>query len=154
MPEPVKRELPARPERPKETEAPVERPRPAAERPVERPDVDVGATPATTTLPQSIPKLASIPLPKDPLTKKIESILEEDLADVYLSMNEKDRLKFKQKGEETTGKIKELLARAHVKVKEIVNLLIDWLKLIPGVNRFFLEQEAKIKADKLLAIKK
>lgn len=150
MPEPIKRELPARPERAPEKEAPVERPRPAVERPSERPTPTVAPTVTHAPTPPTTPAVA----PKDPLIKKIESILEEDLADVYLSMNEKDRLKFKQKGDETTGKIKELLARAHVKAKEIVNLLIDWLKLIPGVNRFFLEQEAKIKADKILAIKK
>jgi hypothetical protein len=35
-------------------------------------------------------------------------------------------------------------------VKKILALIRDWLKLIPGVNRFFLEQEAKIKTDKIL----
>jgi len=30
---------------------------------------------------------------------------------------------------------------------------LDWLKILPGVNKFFLEQEAKIKTDKILALK-
>lgn len=150
MPDQIKREVPVRPERAPEKEAPVERARPAVERPSERPTASVVPIVTTAQPPTSIP--AS--LPKDPLTRKIETILEEDLADVFRSMKPAEQARFKQKGEETAGKIKELLARAHVKAKEIVNLLIDWLKLIPGVNRFFLEQEAKIKADKILAIKK
>lgn len=152
MPEPIiKREQPVRPERAPEKEAPVERPRPA-ERPIER-----GLTPATPATLTSAPKpltLTPEPSAKDPMTRKIESILEEDLKDVYFSMNETDRARFKTKGDETASKIKALLGRAHIKAKEIVNLLIDWLRLIPGVNRFFLEQEAKIKADKILQIKK
>jgi len=30
---------------------------------------------------------------------------------------------------------------------------MNWLKLIPGVNKFFLEQEAKIKTDEVLKLK-
>lgn len=150
MPEPIKRGEAVRPERAPEKEAPIERARPAVERPSELPSTVVPTQPPAPKPSTLIPE----PSTKDPLTKKIESILEEDLKDVYFSMNETDRARFKKKGDETASKIKELLARAHIKAKEIVNLLIDWLKLIPGVNRFFLEQEAKIKADKILAIKK
>jgi hypothetical protein len=31
---------------------------------------------------------------------------------------------------------------------------LQWLKLLPGVNRFFLEQEAKIKTDRIIHLKK
>ena len=34
--------------------------------------------------------------------------------------------------------------------RKILKLIRSWLKLIPGVNKFFLEQEAKIKTDKIV----
>ena len=57
---------------------------------------------------------------------------------------------FRAKGEETASKIRQLLTAAHVNIKKILFLICDWLKMIPGVNIFFLEQEAKIKADKII----
>jgi hypothetical protein len=39
-----------------------------------------------------------------------------------------------------------------VSTKKIFVLIRAWLKIIPGVNRFFLEQEAKIKTDKILFV--
>jgi len=38
--------------------------------------------------------------------------------------------------------------------RKALGLIRDWLRIIPGVNRFFLEQEAKIKADKISDIAK
>jgi len=87
---------------------------------------------------------------KDVLTKQIESILEEDVMDLYLSMTPQDQQVFKTKGEETLSKIRVLLTKTKVNAKKIFQLIREWLKMIPGVNRFFLEQEAKIKTDKIL----
>lgn len=87
---------------------------------------------------------------KDTLTKKIESVLEEDLKDIYQSMPPTTQQVFKQKGEETASKIRQLLTQTKVNAKKIFELVRAWLRLIPGVNRFFLEQEAKIKTDKIL----
>lgn len=81
---------------------------------------------------------------------EIEEIMEEDLTELFLKMTPEQQAKFKQKGEITAGKIRELVASAKVQTKKILNLVIEWLKLIPGVNKFFLEQEAKIKTDKIL----
>ena len=39
-----------------------------------------------------------------------------------------------------------------VEVKRVLTMLKDWLTSIPGVNRFFLEQEAKIKTDRILEL--
>ena len=36
------------------------------------------------------------------------------------------------------------------KAKKIFQLILEWLKLLPGINRFFLEQEAKIKTDRII----
>lgn len=96
------------------------------------------------------------PLPsiQDPTVIKIEKILENGLADQYIQLSPIAKQEFKIKGEETAIKIKELLQDTHIKVKKILLLIIEWLKILPGVNKFFLEQEAKIKTDHLLELHK
>lgn len=82
--------------------------------------------------------------------KKIEAILEEDLADIYFKLPPQKQHEFKIKGEETTTKILSLLAKPKIQVKKIITLIRDWLKVVPGINVFFLEQIVKIKADKII----
>ena len=84
--------------------------------------------------------------------QEIENILAEDLEDIYLNMSPAKQAEFKLAGEEVAGKINDLLARAKVKVKAVIDLIKKWLSLIPGINKFFLEQEAKIKTDKILQL--
>ncbi len=86
------------------------------------------------------------------LEKEVEFILSEDLTDLFLAMPSEKQLVFKQKGEETTVKVYEILNSSKVNVKKIFKLIREWLKLIPGVNRFYLEQEAKLKTDKILLV--
>ncbi|MDO8593098.1 MAG: hypothetical protein Q7R92_05035 [bacterium] len=86
--------------------------------------------------------------------KQIENVLAKDLAEVYLSLPPEKQREFKRAGEETAGKINQLLARAKVKIGEIVKLIVKWLALIPGVNKYFLEQSAKIKADEIVKMNK
>lgn len=83
----------------------------------------------------------------------IDAILEESLNDVFLNLNSNKQKEFKKKGEETVNKINSLLNSTKVKVGKIISLIKEWLKIIPGINKFFLEQEAKIKADKIIEIK-
>jgi len=90
------------------------------------------------------------PVQKSPELVKIETILSEHLDELYMQMTPAQQMQFQQKGEETASKIEKLLQDVKVKVKEMLNLLREWLKIIPGVNKFFIEQEAKIKADRIL----
>ena len=90
---------------------------------------------------------------RDDLSVKIENIMEDGLAEAFKELPPIERQEFKIKGEETAKKIRDLLKSTHVKVKKIFRLLLDWLRMLPGINRFFLEQEAKIKADKIIALK-
>ncbi len=83
----------------------------------------------------------------------IDSILAEGLDEVFLNLKPEKQKEFKEKGEETVKKINILLGQTKVKVKKIINLIRAWLKIIPGVNKFFLEQESKIKADRIVKIK-
>lgn len=84
----------------------------------------------------------------------IDTILAEGLNDVFLKMDPKIQLDFKKEGEETTKKIAHLLTETKIRVVKIVELIKKWLKIIPGVNKFFIEQEAKLKADKIIKMKK
>jgi hypothetical protein len=104
--------------------------------------------PVGTPAPVSAPQ----PIAKDPVVATVESILTENLGDLYLSLPADEQQKFKAKGEETSKKIVELLRSAKATFKKIFNLIFDWLKTIPGINKFFTEQEAKIKADKIMKI--
>lgn len=88
------------------------------------------------------------------LMKKIDGILSEGLTDVFLKMDANKQKLFQAEGEKTVLKIKELLSHTRFKVKKVIELIRKWLKIIPGVNRYFLEQEAKIKADKIIKLKK
>lgn len=115
--------------------------------------------PATPALPSSVslaPELEVITVPsvqlpvKSQLQKEIEDVLEEDLETIYWELSEPERLIFRHKGEETASKIRLLLGETTVRVQEVFRLIIEWLKLLPGVSKFFIEREAKIKTDKIL----
>lgn len=100
-------------------------------------------------------ELPSVASPLTPVQKgdkqiKIEKILEQDLADIYSKMTPIEQQEFKKKGEETTTSIIQILNKPKFKIKNIVILIKNWLQIIPGVNKFFLEQTAKIKADKIV----
>lgn len=85
--------------------------------------------------------------------KQIEKVLEEDLGEIYNNLTPQEQKAFKIKGEEVTRSIFQLVYhQTKVKVKKIVKLIRMWLKTVPGINKFFLEQEAKIKADKIIAL--
>ncbi|MFA6526222.1 MAG: hypothetical protein WCT26_02285 [Candidatus Buchananbacteria bacterium] len=85
--------------------------------------------------------------------KQIEKVLEEDLGEIYNNLTPQEQKAFKIKGEETARSIFQLVYhKTKVKIKKIVKLIKAWLKAVPGINKFFLEQEAKIKADKIAAL--
>jgi len=98
-------------------------------------------------------KPKNISTAKDPITLDIEKVMEQDLADAYKELTPTQKQAFKIKGEETAWEIRTLLKSTHIKVKNIFRLILEWLKMLPGINRFFLEQEAKIKTDKIIALK-
>ncbi len=87
---------------------------------------------------------------KSVVLQAVEDILAEDLLDAYLSMDTESQQKFKIKGEEVAVAIVQMYESGRMKVKKILDLIREWLGMIPGVNHFFLEQESKIKTDKIL----
>lgn len=85
--------------------------------------------------------------------RKIEKIMEDGLADIFLNLEPDKQNEFKIKGEQTANDINKLLNQVKVKANKIIELIKKWLSLIPGVNRFFIEQEAKIKTDKIMKLR-
>lgn len=111
------------------------------------------APPAAASDLLTVPSQAAALLPaasKSQLEKEIEDVLAEDLEKLYWELPESERFVFKYKGEETASKIRLLLGETVIRAQEIFRLIVEWLKLLPGINNFFIEQEAKIKTDKLL----
>jgi len=86
--------------------------------------------------------------------KEIDKILSEGLEELYLQMTPEKRREFKQVGEETVQVINQMMSQTKVKIQKIIDLIRNWLSIIPGVNKFFLEQEAKIRTDKILKLRK
>lgn len=108
----------------------------------------MAAEPVSSPHPVSV----SQSVPQDPLTKQIEFVLEQDLTDLYLGMPLETQQVFKQKGEVVLSHIRTLMEQTKINAKKIFHLIREWLAMIPGVNRFFLEQEAKIKTDQILLL--
>ena len=106
--------------------------------------------------PQELPTRAPVvqqvvpQIQKDRFLIGIEHILSDNLGDAYLALPPDKRTAFKARGEEIATKVKEMADKGRLHVHKILHWIRDWLRMIPGVNVFFLEQEAKIKADKLL----
>lgn len=118
-------------------ETKVEAPRPVAEKAVE------GGLAAQSSV-------ASIQKRRE---EAIDKILSEGLNDIFLGMPPAKQKEFQVKGEETVKKISVLLSETKIQVNKIIDLIKKWLKIIPGVNKFFVEQETKLKVDKIMNIK-
>lgn len=89
---------------------------------------------------------------KDIILNQVEELLSDDLLGLYSELPAATQAEFKTKGEEVASKIQQMIKSARVVAKEVLDLIVSWLRIIPGVNKFFLEQEAKIKTDKILAL--
>ena len=85
--------------------------------------------------------------------EQIERILAKDMEEIFEGMPEMKQKEFKQQGEKTAKEISLMLEKTRVKIKKVINLIKKWLSVIPGVNKFFLEQESKIKTDEIMKIK-
>lgn len=152
-PAPERRPFPVVPENSDvEIDAPIENAEQAGEQestPAEnRPQITTSAE--KTTLRRK--PVVTLPATRDPVVLKIEKIMESGVGDAYNRLSPIAKQEFKIKGEQTAIKISNLLKSTHIKVKKIFQLIMEWLKLLPGVNHFFLEQEAKIKTDRIIGL--
>ena len=92
---------------------------------------------------------APVVVQKDQVLLEVEKILEEELGEIYGKLPVEVQPVFKQKGEEASAEIAVMVRNLSLKVKRALELIRKWLLTIPHVNKFFLEQQAKIKVDKI-----
>ncbi|MFH1078447.1 MAG: hypothetical protein V1745_04195 [Patescibacteria group bacterium] len=114
------------------------------ERPVE-------PAPPTPVQDQAATTIAAAAHPmKDEVVVHVEKIMEEGLGSLYASLPDNAKPIFRTKGEEAAIEISGMIRSLKFKAARALRLLRDWLLTIPKANRFFLEQEAKIKTDRIL----
>lgn len=87
---------------------------------------------------------------KSPVQIEIENIMADGLEAPYRSMTPEQQEKFRKKGEEVAKAIENMITHVKLTARKVLHLIREWLKLIPGVNRYFLEQEAKLKTDEIM----
>ena len=121
---------------------------PAGERTAEASPIEVQPITPPANPQQILPTAPNEP----PLQHQVEEIMSAGLTDAYQAMDPGTQQKFKQVGEATAVTIAGLLARTKIEIKKIIELIFGWLRLIPGVSNYYLEQEAKIKADRLVSL--
>ncbi|OGG90732.1 hypothetical protein A3H03_02025 [Candidatus Kuenenbacteria bacterium RIFCSPLOWO2_12_FULL_42_13] len=84
--------------------------------------------------------------------QKIENILEENLEDVYFHLDAAHQRLLKEEGDRAARQIETILLAGKSVAVKILAIIKKWLQFIPGINKFFLEQEAKIKTDKIIRL--
>jgi hypothetical protein len=102
-----------------------------------------------------VPAQGQTPVPvssRDEVTIEVEKILEEGMGPFFQSLPPEARPVFKQKGEEASVRISDMIRTLKVSVKKVTELILAWLRTIPGVNKYFLAQEAKIKTDRIMEL--
>lgn len=143
--------VPEVPKTPEQQTGPEAQRVPAPENELPTPPEHVQVTPSFSDAPRQAP-VASVPV--DPVLQQIESILSEGLQDQYATLDPITKEEFKVRGEITAREVASLLSQAKVQVRKVLQLIISWLKILPGVSKLFLEQDAKIKTDRLLAMRR
>jgi len=113
------------------------------------PPVEAPAPAVEAPAPAPVQPTAPVPT-KDPTTQAVEKILEEDLGDLYVKLDPQARQKVKAEGDVLVNKLKIMVDGVRVHARKVLHLIRDWLKMIPGINKYFLEQEAKIKTDQII----
>ncbi|MFA7286508.1 MAG: hypothetical protein WC052_02505 [Patescibacteria group bacterium] len=142
----IKREYTATPEQEFSETAPQTIPRTAV------PD---SAEPVARAVPQPVLVPIVSPLqsaPKSQTLQEIETIMAEDLAGIYASLDAPTRSALRVSGEQAALKISILLQSASSQLIKIIKIIRDWLRTIPGISWAFIEQETKVKTGKLLRL--
>ncbi len=111
----------------------------------------VAQEPATDPVPATP---AVIAVPPDKLAEDVQKILEDGLEEAIVAMPEDAKQRFLQKGKEIGTIVSDMVRRYKVEVKRVLHMLKEWLTAIPGINKFFLEKEAKIKTDRILELER
>ncbi|PIZ81553.1 MAG: hypothetical protein COY02_01435, partial [Parcubacteria group bacterium CG_4_10_14_0_2_um_filter_41_6] len=77
-----------------------------------------------------------------------------NLDQAYQNLDPQTQEMIKKQGEQTATAIEQLIEQGKAMAKGVLGLIRAWLHKIPGMNKFFLEQESKLKTDKIMAIER
>ncbi len=94
------------------------------------------------------------PVAKSAQRKQIEELLADGLTEVYQGMTPQEQEVFRKKGEAAATAIEELLIGFKATARKVVDIIRGWLSTIPRVNRYFLEQESKLKTDQIMKLQR
>lgn len=152
---------PSRPEAAPMPSAPEAAPQPEQAAPEQLPAAEPGAEAAplprgkrkSKQAPQAQQQPAQ-PAQKTETRKEIELVLSDGLAEVYQSMTPEEQEKFRKSGEEAAGRIEELVVTFKATARRVLEIIRGWLSTIPRVNKYFLEQESKIKTDEIIQLQR
>jgi hypothetical protein len=103
--------------------------------------------------PQLQQQAAPIPVKeqsRDPLLIEVEGKLSDGLWDAYKSMHPAQRSKFKAEGERVAAYARDGIKAGKLAAEKLLDMIVNWLRMIPRVDRWFLVQDAKIKTDALM----
>ncbi|MFH1046876.1 MAG: hypothetical protein V1738_01110 [Patescibacteria group bacterium] len=116
--------------------------------------VDRQIMPGNAVLPNNTSTVSTEVANRDPLLIAVERELEDGLWDEYRELPIDLRSRFKAEGERIAQVVRDGIATGRLTARRVVEMITDWLKMIPHVNKWFLRQEAKIKADALLRVQR
>lgn len=118
-------------------------------------DVRVPAAETAPAAPKAaVARQSAAPEAKDKYRVRVERALEQNLWDLYFALPQGAREKFKEEGEAAAAALRDAIESKSVKPSMVLKPVLRWLKTIPNVNPYFLEQEAKIKTDKVMNLVK
>lgn len=89
-------------------------------------------------------------LEKDQVAIEVEKLLEKDLANTYTALPDKIKPFFKSHGEKIAQTVTGMIKNNTFDGGIVMDMVDEWLKLVPKSNSFYLEQEAKLKTDALV----
>lgn len=107
-----------------------------------------------TSFLRSTPKELSDVLTMTQAAREIEDILTAGLDETYKDLPEELKDEFREQGIITVSNLEKIMNEVQVTVKKVFDLIRKWLHLIPKANQYFLEQESKIKTDKIIQLAK
>lgn len=87
---------------------------------------------------------------KDKVTVEVEKLLEKNLGDIYTSLPDNIKPFFKSHGEKIAQTVVGMINNKSFDGGVVMEMVEDWLKLVPKSNSLFLEQEAKLKTDSIV----
>lgn len=143
-------------------EAPLQAERAALEQSAEQKDTFLEQSHVQTPEVPSVQTEGALPAPEvivetappDEVMTEVEKILEDGLGNFVETMPKDAQERFLAKGREVSTSIATMVRSFKVELRSVMHLVREWLMTIPGINRYFLEQEAKIKTDRIIKLAK